>query len=65
MKETEQQSDSAMQAADDQPVTSYGLLYITKAYNRKEITFDEWLKQSRVWAECIIRKYGKEKFYDK
>lgn len=65
MKETEQQSDSAMQTADDQPVTSYGLLYITRAYNRSEITFGEWLEQSRKWAECIIRQYGKGKISDK
>ncbi len=43
----------------DQPVASYGLLYITRAYNRKEITFEEWLEQSQAWAEQIIRQHRK------
>jgi hypothetical protein len=37
---------------------SYGLLYITRAYNNREISFEEWMKQSREWAESIIRQYG-------
>lgn len=52
-------------AESDQPVASYGLLYITRAYNRKEITLDEWLRQSKEWAESVIQKYGKEQSHDK
>lgn len=40
-------------------VTSYDLLYITRAYNRKEISFDEWLRLSKEWAERIIRQASK------
>lgn len=43
---------------ETQPVASYGLLYITQAYNRHEITLEEWIKQSREWAEKIIQQYG-------
>lgn len=43
----------------EQPVVSYGLILITRAYNRREITFDEWLRQSREWAERVIGQYGK------
>jgi hypothetical protein len=38
-------------------VPSYDLLYITRAYNQKEISFDEWLVLSREWAEKIIEQY--------
>jgi len=41
-------------------VSSYGLLYITQAYNRKEITLDEWLRLSREWAERILRQEERE-----
>lgn len=37
-------------------VPTYGLLYITQAYNRKEITMNEWLRLSREWAERILRE---------
>jgi hypothetical protein len=33
---------------------TYSLLYITRAYNRGEITLDEWLALSREWAERMI-----------
>ena len=42
----------------DEPVPTYGLLYITQAYNRKEITLEEWLVLSREWAERMIAQYG-------
>jgi hypothetical protein len=61
MEDTERQADEKEQAADELPMPSYGLLYITRAYNRKEITFEEWLRQSRVWAEAMIGQHGKEK----
>ena len=44
------------EVVDDQRAVSYGLLYIIRAYNRKEITFEEWLRQSREWAEQMIRQ---------
>jgi hypothetical protein len=59
VSDTERQTKKKMQAADEPPVASYGLLYITSAYNRKEITFDEWLRQSKKWAEQVICQYGK------
>jgi hypothetical protein len=37
----------------------YGLLYIIRSYNEREISFEEWLKRSREWAEGIIKQYGK------
>lgn len=39
-------------------VASNGLLELTRAYNRKEITREEWLTQSRTWAEAVLRYYG-------
>ncbi len=36
---------------------SYGLLYLTQAYNRKEITFEQWLQLTKEWAERIIREH--------
>jgi hypothetical protein len=45
--------------ADKPPAPSCGLLYITRAYNRGEMTFDEWLILSREWAEHIIQQHTK------
>jgi hypothetical protein len=45
---------------DEPSAASYGLLYITRAYNNREISFEEWMKQSREWAESIIRQYGND-----
>jgi hypothetical protein len=54
--------DTHMQPSEKKPevetVASYDLLYITRAYNRKEISFDEWLRLSREWAERVIRAYS-------
>lgn len=41
-----------------QPVSSAELLWLTKAYNRQEITFEEWVQRAREWAERIIAQYG-------
>ncbi len=57
--ETTENLEGDEQAANNPPVASYGLLYITRAYNRKEISFEEWLRQSREWAERIIRQLRK------
>ncbi len=39
-------------------ISTNDLLLSTRAYNRKEISFDEWLKRSKKWAEHILRQYG-------
>jgi hypothetical protein len=44
---------------NDTPVAPYTLLYINRAYNRKEITFKEWLRLTKEWAERMIKQYGK------
>jgi hypothetical protein len=49
-------------ATDDAPVPSYGLLYITRAYNRREITLEEWMRLSRAWAEAMERQYGDKSY---
>ena len=45
-----------MDEQEEQPEASYGLLYLTRAYNRGELSLDEWLALSREWAERIIRQ---------
>lgn len=52
--------DSSQEQARYSPVATNGLLYITRAYNMGEITIDEWIKQSREWADRIISEYGQE-----
>lgn len=63
METTNQKPKEAKQASEEDttPVAPYSLLYITKAYNRKEITFEQWLSQSREWAERMIHQSGKAK----
>lgn len=51
-------SDEVLTETDDTLVASYDLLCITRAYNRKEITFEEWLKLTKEWAEQMIQRYG-------
>jgi hypothetical protein len=41
-----------------QPVSALELLLITRAYNRNEISFEEWLKRTKEWAEQVIKQYG-------
>lgn len=38
--------------------TTYTLLFINRAYSRREISFDDWLRLTREWAERIIAEYG-------
>ena len=38
---------------------SYSLLYLIRAYNRGEMTLDEWLALSKEWAERIIQQHAK------
>ena len=40
------------------PASFITLLHLTRAYNRKEISFDEWLRLTREWAEAIIQQHG-------
>ena len=42
----------------DESVSPLDLLFLTRAYNRNEITFAEWLKLTKQWAEAIIQQYG-------
>lgn len=53
-KESEEVNDTKSES-----VAPYDLLYITRAYNRREITFEEWLRLAKEWAEQMIRQYGK------
>ncbi len=63
METANQKSKEAKQAPDENttPVAPYSLLYITMAYNRKEITFEQWLRLTKEWAERMIQQYGKAK----
>jgi hypothetical protein len=46
-------------ATGKSPAPPHSLLYLTRAYNRGEITIDEWLILSREWAEGIIQQNTK------
>jgi hypothetical protein len=46
--------EHAIELTDDQHLVSrLDLLFTIRAYNRGEITLEEWLRLSRVWAEAI------------
>lgn len=45
------------------PPASYELLYLIQAYNQKEITFEEWLKLSREWAERMLQQGEQHQSY--
>jgi hypothetical protein len=47
-----------MKLTEQTDVPTYGLLYITRAYNLREITFEEWLELSAAWAEQVIAQHG-------
>ena len=47
------------QEPEQETEATYSLLYLTRAYNRGEITIDEWLILSREWAERIIQQHAK------
>jgi hypothetical protein len=55
-KEPERVPDESTRSA-----APYNLLFITRAYNRKEISFEEWLRLTKEWAERMIQQYGKAK----
>lgn len=43
---------------DDQPDSTepgqHDLFLLTQAYNRGEISLDEWIKRTREWAEAVL-----------
>jgi len=61
MSETKQTPREQKQVSESQAeqVAPYDILFITRAYNRKEISFEEWLRLTKAWAEGIIRERGK------
>ncbi len=61
MEANDQKSTEVGRALHEQltPVAPYNLLYITRAYNCGEISFEEWLRLTREWAEQVIRQFGK------
>ena len=34
------------------------IIYLFQAYNRRELTFDELIEQTRAWAEAMRRQYA-------
>lgn len=46
-------------AQKDLPIGRLDLFYITRAYNQGEITLEEWIRQSRAWAEAVIARQRK------
>ncbi len=41
---------------DEQPVNRLDILFLIRAYNRHEITLEEWLRQTKAWAEAVINQ---------
>lgn len=68
MDETEPCPDETISIADmgavpetpSERVAGHDIVYIFRAYTNKEISFDEWLRRSREWAERVKAKYRKE-----
>ena len=46
--------------APEQPVSRLELLFLTRAYNRHELTFEEWLAATKAWAEAMVRQHGEQ-----
>ena len=42
------------------PINRVDIIYIFQAYNRKELTYDEFIAQTRAWSEAMRRQYGKD-----
>lgn len=42
-------------------VAPYDILFITRAYNRRELSFDDWLEQASIWAKKMIEQYNNGK----
>ncbi len=43
---------------DERPVNRHDLLFLTKAYNRHELSLEEWLAATKAWAEAMVRQHG-------
>jgi hypothetical protein len=53
-----EQSDQATEIMNTSYVPSYGLLYITRAYNQGEITLEQWLELAISWAEAMLQQHA-------
>ena len=40
------------------PPSLQELLWLTRSYNRKEISYEEWRQRTKAWAESVVRQYG-------
>jgi hypothetical protein len=43
---------------DNEPVNRLDLLLLIQAYNRHELSLDEFLRLSKAWAEAMQQKYA-------
>jgi hypothetical protein len=50
--------DKTTGRTDEPPVNRLEILFLIRSYNRKEISYEEWLCLSRAWAEAMMRQYG-------
>ena len=41
---------------DEQKPGRYDLILLTQAYNRGEISLEEWMRRTRAWAEAVIAR---------
>lgn len=41
---------------DRQPVARLDLLFLIQAYNREEISLDEFIRLSKQWAEAMMQR---------
>jgi DNA-binding transcriptional MerR regulator len=55
---TEQEEPSERQT---EHVAPYDILFLTRAYNKDEISFDDWLEQASIWAERMIEQHSNGK----
>lgn len=58
MEADDQATEPERVEAHDTPVAPYEFLNITRAYNRKEITLEGWMRLTREWVERMITRYG-------
>lgn len=52
----EEPTESPTSDHTEHPPVVLDLLLITRAYNRREISLDDWLRQSREWAQAVIKQ---------
>jgi hypothetical protein len=50
--------DKTTGRADGPLVSPLDILLLIRSYNRREISYDEWLRLSRAWAEAMVRQYS-------